>query len=341
MSRLSQTSDKQSEEEHESPRLKSTTDRGSDRRASGPNGSAQPAPLASDVSSTKGPSGTGAEVGKFVHAAPVQPAVPGEMRRAAPAASEAARAPIKGTKDVQGHSGKEAPTSSVPAPREEGPKGVTSSNAHQSDYGITTAANQPDTLDVSKRPADKASRLLRKLAIGLKRRSRRRRLSRKSLGSNQDVDDAAALRATDTSAASGESGPLDRGSSASISLASAPGVVTSQTATTHTLQAASSASGPQQETGQPAASAPPAAVVAPRSASQTSAKTTSSGTRRSVSSKELERITAAATTAGVEAKDAVRGESAGHAGAPSPKEPRDTSGKSNVQPKHHRSRHSP
>ncbi|KAL3188730.1 hypothetical protein MRX96_022235 [Rhipicephalus microplus] len=90
--------------------------------------------------------------------------------------------------------------------------------AHQRYYGIATTANQPDTLDVNKPSTDKSARLLHKHAVDLKRRSRRRRQTRKSLDSNQDVDDMAALRATDISVASGESCPLDRGSSASISL---------------------------------------------------------------------------------------------------------------------------
>ncbi|XP_075725517.1 uncharacterized protein LOC142767533 [Rhipicephalus microplus] len=338
MSKLSHEQ-QQSGEERESPRLKSTSDHELDRRPSGLNESAQPAPLASDVSSTKGPSGTGAETGKFKQATPVQPVVPGEMHLAAPPASGALKSPIQGTEEVPGHLGTKAPTSAVPAPREEESKDVPSSHVHQLDYGIATTANQPDTLDVNKPPTDKPARLLHNLAVGLKRRSHRRRLTRKSLDSNQDVDDMAALRATDISVVSGESCPLDRGSSASISLGSALGVVTSQTATIHAVQAVSGPSAPQKEASAGQPSAPPPAIVALKSVSQTSAKTTSSGTQHSVSSKELERSTAAAT-AGVEARDETRWENADHAGASSPKESRGTSGKGNVHPRH-RSRRSP
>ncbi|XP_037572117.2 chloride intracellular channel protein 6-like [Dermacentor silvarum] len=333
MSRLSLMNDKPPSDDPQSAfqTAKSVTDHKLNKSDTGPNGSAQHgAALAVDAASTGGPSdigGAGGELEQAVHdkASPAQPGSPGKTPHTAAGASEAAKSMVKGTATVEGPSGKHKPTSSEP--REEG--SVASSKAQQLDAGTVTAASQPETTDDSKRSAGKTGiRSLRKLAVGLRRRSRRQRLSRKSLDSNQDVDDTATARAADVSAVSAESAAREPGSSASP--ASLAGAWTPLLAKPHALEIeAASGLFEQRATAaaleQRAAAAPPPAGVVHESAPQMPTKTTSNETHHSSSFP--------AAAASVEAKNAAPGDTAGSAGVHSLKESRYASGKSGAERK--------
>ncbi|XP_075558517.1 uncharacterized protein LOC142590347 [Dermacentor variabilis] len=345
VSRLSQTSHKPPSDDLQSAFQtgKLAKDPKLSKSASEPNGSARHgAALAVGVATTGGPSDIGGASGEMKQVvqdepSPAQPGPTGKTLHTAAAASEAARSTGKRTEGVEEHPGKHKPSSSEP--RQDGAKSVESSKAQHLDTRTVTAASHLEATDHSKRSGGKMVRSLRKLAVGLRRRSRRPPLSGKSLESNQSVEDAATARAADVSTVSGESAAQEPGNLVSPSVASVAGTSAAQFNNPQAPEIKAATGLFQQwerttASGQRAAADPPPAIVVHESASQMPAKTTSSGTssgtlHSSPIAKESERGPTAAG-AGVEAKDAVPGDAARSAGVQSPKESRDASTKTSA-----------
>ncbi|XP_065303491.1 uncharacterized protein [Dermacentor albipictus] len=306
-----------------------------------------PAALAVGVATTGGPSdigGASSKVKQAVHdePSPAQPGPTGKTFHTAAAASEAARSTGKHTVGVEEHPGKHKP--SLSEPRQDGAKGVESSKAQHPDTRTVTTASQPEATGHSKRPGGKMIRSLRKLAFGLRRRSRRPLLSRKCLDSNRSIEDAAVARAADVSAVSAESAAREPGNPVSASVASVAGTSAAQFTNPQAPEIKAATGLVQQwdrttASGQRAAADPPPTVVVHKSASQMPAKTTSSGTssgtpHSSSLAKKSERGSTAAA-ARVKAKAAVPGDGARSAGVQSLKESRAASAKTSALRKRH------
>ncbi|XP_065303486.1 uncharacterized protein [Dermacentor albipictus] len=338
VSRLGQTSDKPPSDDRQSAK-----DHELSKSASEPTGSAgHRTALAVGVATTGGPSDIGGASGEIKQAvqdepSPAQTGPTGKTLHTAVAASEAARSTGKHTVGVEEHPGKHKP--SLSEPRQDGAKSVESSKAQHLDTRTVTAASQPEATDHSKRSGGKTIRSLRKLVVGLRPRSRQPPLSRKSLDSNQSVEDAVAARATDVSAVSAESAAREPDNPVSASVASVAGTSAAQF-TNPQAPEIEAATGLVQQwdrttvSGQWAAADPPPTIVVHKSASQMPAKTTSSGTssgtlQSSSLATESERGPTAAA-ARVKAKDAVPGDAARSAGVQSLKESRDASAKTSA-----------
>ncbi|XP_054930896.1 uncharacterized protein [Dermacentor andersoni] len=340
VSRLSQTSDKPPSDDLQSAfqTAKSAKDHELRKTASEPNVSARHgAALAVGVTTTGGPSdigGASGEIKQAVHdePSPAQPGPTGKTLHTAAAASEAARSTGKRTEGVEEHPGKHKPSSSEP--RQDGAKSVESSKAQHLDTRTVTAASQPEATDHSKRSGGKMIRSLRKFAVGFRRHSRRPPLSRKSLDSNQSIEDAAAARAADVSAVSAGSAARQPNNSVSPSVASVAGTSTAQFSDPQAPEIEAATGLFQQcettASGQRAAVDHPPAVVVHKSASQMPAKTTSSGTPHSSSLAKESEGGPTASAARVKAKDAVPGDAARSAGVQSLKESRDASAKTSA-----------
>ncbi|XP_054930895.1 uncharacterized protein [Dermacentor andersoni] len=297
---------------------------------------------ATGVATTGGASDTAGASGKIKQAvydepSPAQPRPTGKTLHKAAAASETARSTGKRTEGVEEHPGKHKPSSSQP--RQDGAKSVESSKAQHLDTRTVTAASQPEATDHSNRSGGKMVRSLRKLAVGLRRRSRRPPLSRKNLDSNQSIEDAATARAADVSAVSAENAAPEPGNSVSPFVASVAGTSPTQFTNRQALELEAATGLFQQweratASGQRAIADPPPAVVVHKPTSQMPAMTTSSGTssgtpHSSSPAKESERGPTAAA-AGVEAKAAGPCDAAPSAAVQSLKESRDASGRTSA-----------